>query len=100
MSVEAVDSLCSELLTRGRSTATRAKYATAWRHFKRFAAVVGLPSPWLPPYRRDDFHIRQLHGRALARFAAFLALGTATAGTVKKYVGHVRALHHERFGVE
>jgi hypothetical protein len=100
VSIEAVDSLCSELLTRGRSIATRAKYATAWRHFERFAAVVGLPSPWLAPCRRDDLHIRQQHGRALARFAAFLALGTATAGTVKKYVGHVRALHHERFGVE
>ena len=62
--------------------------------------VVGLPSPWLPTCRRDDLHIRQSHGRALARSAAFLALGTATAGTVKKYVGHVRALHHERFGVE
>ncbi len=83
-----------------RSVATRAKYAIAWRHFTRFAAVAGLPSPWLPLCRRDDLYVRQLHWRTLACFAAFLALVTATAGTVKKYAGHVRALHHEHFGVE
>jgi integrase len=97
--LEAVDSLCASLVAASRSTATRAKYATAWRHYLRFTTATKELSPWLTPCRLDDLESRQLYGKRLARFAAFLAMGAVSAATVKKYVGHVRSLHHERFGV-
>jgi hypothetical protein len=53
----------------------------------------------MEPCSGDDFAARQVCGRTLARFAAYLALGGVQASTVKKYVGHVKTLHHERFGV-
>ena len=95
-----MDFLCRDLLTASRAPATRLKYATAWRHFARFGHLLSLPSLWLEPCAVSDLGCRQRYGALLARFAAFLAMGGVGASTVAKYLGHVRSLHHERFGVE